>query len=287
MKQGVIGTILIIIIIFETSNQLWGRNWKLYDLLRPLNKPFALTMKDLENPRVIKSILRDLSFEIDKNPLNEFLWRLRFEYSLIFWDILPPGEKGEFARIAYAWGKKWTRLMPADPEGWLMRGLFLGAVAVSIGTLNALYFANNGKKFVEKGYILGNGLLKAFAAGLLGRLYFKLPPFPLSFGNPDKAAIFLKEAISLDPATIYYHVFLAELLAYQEKTDEALEILNAATKIKPRNWFQKVSYIWTMRTYDDLVDEVKSGLKGKYNKYTYDFLINPRRHPSLFGKQRK
>lgn len=67
----------------------------------------------------------------------------------------------------------------------------------------------------------------------LGRLYFKLPGWPLSFGNNDKALEHLKRAVEIAPDHIGNHVFYAEVLLKKGMKDEARKSLEKVKAAKP------------------------------------------------------
>ncbi len=272
---------VVVLLSFFIAINLSGKSWKSIDLYRKITQPISVNIERLENPHYVSNILNKLSRAIKVDPYNKYLRLLRFEYSMIMWDILPQKSKGKFAKIAMEWADEDIKLFPEEPSGWEMRGMFLGAFSLSIGTLNALQFALRGKQLMERAYLLSNpgSFSRAFAAAMLGRMYFKLPPFPVSFGDMAKAEVYLREATKIEPENIYYQVFLAELLAYIGRKNEAMQIVKRLPYIKVKRWYQLIGKRWTLRTYKTIVAVIKSGVKGEYSKYTYDFLLDPERHP--------
>ncbi len=278
--------LLLLIFIFSVSSGLHAASWKYYNLYRKLSQPIAVNIDRLEDPVYVSHILKRLTNEISRDPYNKLLRFIRFQYSLVMWDILPFESKGDFAKIAIGWADDDLKFFPEEPIGWGMKSIFMGAYSLSIGTLNALQFALQGKQLMEKAYLLSNPhtITRAFASGILGRMYFKLPPFPVSFGDVNKSEVYLKEAVAIDPNNIYFNIFLAELLSYTGRIDEALHIIDGLPSLKVTRWYHLISKKWTLRTLKTIRAAIESGMKGVYSKYNYDFLLDPERHHSVDQK---
>ncbi len=73
---------------------------------------------------------------------------------------------------------------------------------------------------------------------ILGRYYYKLPQFPVSFGNPELSIVYLRRAISVNPNLILPYLYLAEALYATGRKREALTVLKRAERIKPRCWME-------------------------------------------------
>ena len=68
----------------------------------------------------------------------------------------------------------------------------------------------------------------------LGALYYKVPGFPLGFGDDDKAGELLRQALQLNPDGIDPNYFYAEYLYEQRRYAESLQYLERAAKAPPR-----------------------------------------------------
>lgn len=62
----------------------------------------------------------------------------------------------------------------------------------------------------------------------LGALYYKVPGWPLSFGDKDKAASLLQQALKLDPAGIDPNYFYGDFLLQRGDRSHAAEYLHRA-----------------------------------------------------------
>lgn len=62
----------------------------------------------------------------------------------------------------------------------------------------------------------------------LGRLYFKVPGWPISFGSKRKARMYLEKALQINPAAIEANCFYADLLSSQGDYEQAMEYYQRA-----------------------------------------------------------
>lgn len=79
----------------------------------------------------------------------------------------------------------------------------------------------------------------------LGRMYFRLPGFPISFGDKKKAIFHLKRALELYPHDIIARAFYAEALYDMGKKQEALQLAEAivATPVETEHRFRYSRFI--------------------------------------------
>lgn len=68
----------------------------------------------------------------------------------------------------------------------------------------------------------------------LGSLYYKVPGWPLSFGDKDKAQAYLEQALKLNPDGIDPNFFFGELLIERGEEDQAKTYLSKALSAPPR-----------------------------------------------------
>lgn len=107
-----------------------------------------------------------------------------------------------------------------------VRGLFwkaaaMGKVAEDSGVLNAIRMLRPMEKMLLNVVALDEKYENAGGHRALGRMYHKLPGFPISFGSNQKALKHLKRAHELFPQDVITRAFYAELLYDEGKIDEA------------------------------------------------------------------
>ena len=103
---------------------------------------------------------------------------------------------------------------------------------------------------------------------MIGRYYYKLPPFPVSLGDIHLSEKYLRKAVKYNPHLIISYLYLAETLYGEGKVDEALNVLKLAKKVKPKKWMEL--YLWEKYRQGITILErnFKNGTWGK-NKDIY------------------
>ncbi|MBY0475963.1 MAG: TRAP transporter TatT component family protein [Nitrosomonas sp.] len=99
-----------------------------------------------------------------------------------------------------------------DVRGLFWKAAAMGKIAEDSGMLNALRMLRPMEDLLLKVVELDERYENAGAHRALGRMYHKLPRFPISFGSNQKALAHLKRAYGLFPQDIITRAFYAELL---------------------------------------------------------------------------
>lgn len=68
----------------------------------------------------------------------------------------------------------------------------------------------------------------------LGTLYYKVPGWPLSFGDKEKAGALLQKALKIAPTDIDANYFYGDYLADRGNRQQAIDYLNRALAAPPR-----------------------------------------------------
>ena len=69
----------------------------------------------------------------------------------------------------------------------------------------------------------------------LGSLYYKVPGWPIGFGDDDKAEEMLKKALAINPTGIDPNYFYGDFLAQDGRQSEAIVYLKKAQQAAPRS----------------------------------------------------
>jgi len=108
-----------------------------------------------------------------------------------------------------------------DVRGLFWKAAAMGKIAEDSGMLNALRMLQPMQDLLLKVVELDERYENAGAHRALGRIYHKLPRFPISFGSNQKALAHLKRAHELFPHDIITRAFYAELLYDIGRKNEA------------------------------------------------------------------
>ena len=108
-----------------------------------------------------------------------------------------------------------------DVRGLFWKAVAMGKIAEDSGMLDALRMLQPMQDLLLRVVELDERYENAGAHRALGRIYHKLPRFPISFGSNQKALAHLKRAHELFPQNIITRAFYAELLYDIGRRNEA------------------------------------------------------------------
>jgi tetratricopeptide (TPR) repeat protein len=123
---------------------------------------------------------------------------------------------------------------PDRAEALIWKGIVQSTHAGAKGGLGALSLAKKARASLEAALKIDPNSLDGSAYTSLGTLYYKVPGFPLGFGDRDKADELLRKALEINPNGIDPNFFYGELQYERGNYAEALRRLEKANKAAPR-----------------------------------------------------
>jgi tetratricopeptide (TPR) repeat protein len=130
--------------------------------------------------------------------------------------------------------ESFTQQNPTRPEALIWEGIVESSYAGAKGGLGALSLCKEARGNLEAALKLDPNALEGSAYTSLGALYYKVPGFPVGFGDDEKADKLLQKALKLNPDGIDSNYFYAEYLFEQGRYQESLQFLDRAGKAAPR-----------------------------------------------------
>lgn len=130
--------------------------------------------------------------------------------------------------------EKFTHDHPDRAEALIWEAIIESSYAGAKGGLGALSLCREARGNLEAALKLDPKALDGSAYTSLGTLYYKVPGFPLGFGDDRKAEQLLKTALDVNPDGIDPNYFYAEYLFEHERYQEAMQHLARASKAPPR-----------------------------------------------------
>ncbi len=138
--------------------------------------------------------------------------------------------QGEWARVNYKLPEKareeafkalagearaTAEKLPGRPEPLIWEGIVLGSYAGAKGGLGALGLAERARDRLLEAERIDARALSGSAYTSLGSLHYKVPGWPIGFGDKKKARNYLQKALSLNPDGIDSNYFWADFLREQ------------------------------------------------------------------------
>ena len=124
---------------------------------------------------------------------------------------------------------------PESAEVWLWSGIIHSSYAGITGGLGALKHAKAAKADLEQAIALDSKVWQGAAYTSLGTLYFKVPGWPLGFGDDEQARALLQQGLAMDPRGIDANYFYADYLLEQKQWQQAKSYLLKAQQAPARD----------------------------------------------------
>lgn len=160
-------------------------------------------------------------------PMETGVLALQHEWEAIRYQS-PASEKlGRWERLA-AKAKQLSAQHPQQAEPLIWQGIVLSSWAGDKGGLGALSMVKEAKVIYEKALVINPNAMEGSAYNSLGVLYYKVPGWPIGFGDKDQAKALLEKALEINPKGIDPNFFFGEYWATVGRIDQALVYLERA-----------------------------------------------------------
>jgi tetratricopeptide (TPR) repeat protein len=127
-----------------------------------------------------------------------------------------------------------TKQHPDRAEALIWEGIIESSYAGAKGGFGALGLAKEARGNLEAALKIDPDALHGSAYTSLGTLYYRVPGFPIGFGDHDKARELLKQALKINPDGIDTNYFYADFLYTEGEYSAALPYLEKAAKAPAR-----------------------------------------------------
>lgn len=119
-------------------------------------------------------------------------------------------------------------------EAMIWEAIVQSGYAKAKGGIGALKHAEQARDLLLASLKLNPQALQGSAYTSLGSLYYKVPRWPLGFGDKKKAREYLEKALQVNPDGIDPNYFYADFLLEQGETAKAIEYFNKALNAPAR-----------------------------------------------------
>ncbi len=118
-------------------------------------------------------------------------------------------------------------------DGYIWAGVARGSLAEAIGGVSALGIVKEAKTNLEKALSIDPKAEDAYAYGVLGVMYSKVPGWPIAFGDNKKAKELLQKGIEVSPSGMNINYFYAQFLFAQDEAKLAFPYAEKAAQAPP------------------------------------------------------
>jgi tetratricopeptide (TPR) repeat protein len=154
------------------------------------------------------------------------------------WEVIryqtPAAEREKRFEALAAKAHQASASFPGRGEPLVWEGIIVSSWAGEKGGLGALSLAKQAKALYEQAIQIDGNVLDGSAYNSLGVLYYKVPGWPVGFGDKAKAGELLRKALAVNPKGIDPNFFYADYLVETKHADEAAPYLERALQAPPR-----------------------------------------------------
>jgi tetratricopeptide (TPR) repeat protein len=166
-------------------------------------------------------------------PVDDAVAELQREWETIRYQAPPPERQKRFEALA-ARARQASEAHAGRAEPLVWEGIIVSSLAGEKGGLGALSLVKQAKALYEQAIEIDGNVLDGSAYNSLGVLYYKVPGWPVGFGDRKKARELLQKALAINPKGIDPNYFFAEYLVETKHADEAIPYLERALQAPPR-----------------------------------------------------
>ena len=154
------------------------------------------------------------------------------------WEVIryqtPAAEREKRFEALAAKAHKLSESFAGRSEPLVWEGIVVSSWAGEKGGLGALGLVKQAKALYESAIQIDGNALEGSAYNSLGVLYYKVPGWPIAFGDKAKARELLQKALALNPKGIDPNFFYAEYLIETKQPAEAQTYLERALQAPAR-----------------------------------------------------
>jgi tetratricopeptide (TPR) repeat protein len=147
---------------------------------------------------------------------------------------LPDGAKAEAYEQLEKQEEALARQYPNQAEPLIWHGITLSSHAGAKGGLGALGLAKQARSQLMAAEKINADALQGSIYTSLGTLYYKVPGWPIGFGDDDKAESYLKKALQVNSGGIDPNYFYADFLYGKHRYQDAMKFLDRAAAAHAR-----------------------------------------------------
>lgn len=165
--------------------------------------------------------------------VDEAVAELQHDWEVIRYQTPQAEREKRFEALATK-ARKVSETYPDRAEPLVWEGIIVSSWAGEKGGLGALGLVKQAKGLYEQAIAINGKVLDGSAYNSLGVLYYKVPGWPVGFGDKAKAKELLQTALAINPKGIDPNFFYADYLFETKQPEQPLPYLERALQAPPR-----------------------------------------------------
>ncbi|WP_054020971.1 TRAP transporter TatT component family protein [Piscinibacter sakaiensis] len=166
-------------------------------------------------------------------PVDDAVAELQRDWEVVRYQT-PPAERAKRYEALAGKAHQVSAQHPGRSEPLVWEGIIVSSWAGEKGGLGALGLVKQAKALYEQAIQIDPKALEGSAYNSLGVLYYKVPGWPIGFGDKEKARELLQKALAINPQGIDPNYFYAEFLVETRQPEQALAYLDKVLQAPPR-----------------------------------------------------
>lgn len=166
-------------------------------------------------------------------PVDDAVTELQHDWEVVRYQM-PAAEREKRFEALTTKARKVSEAFPGRAEPLVWEGIIVSTYAGEKGGLGSLSLVKQAKALYESAIQIDGNALDGSAYNSLGVLYYKVPGWPIGFGDKAKAKELLQKALAINPKGIDPNFFYAEYLVDTKRPEEAVTYLERALQAPAR-----------------------------------------------------
>jgi tetratricopeptide (TPR) repeat protein len=169
----------------------------------------------------------------DQSPMAAELRRIDNEWARISYQMTNADEQEKQMKALAAQAAALAARYPDRAEPLIWEGIVISSEAKYAGGLGALGLAKDARNLFETAGRIDYRAVDGAVPTSLGALYYKVPGFPLSFGDNARARQYLEDGLKISPNGLDANYFYGDFLFEVGEYPKAVTVLKHALTAPP------------------------------------------------------
>ena len=158
--------------------------------------------------------------------MDKDIQALEHQWAHITYEMTNSDEQFDQLEVLIVQAADVAQRYPGRAEPLIWAGIIRSEEAAKASMLNALSHAEAAKTLFEQAEQIDPTALHGAVPMSLGALYYRVPGFPVGFGDDTKARAYLEQAIAMDPDGLDANYFYGDFLMEQDEYLKAQAVLS-------------------------------------------------------------